>query len=97
MRCLQPEGDEGRALLTRRLDGGARACSEFYCVAKDPDKNFKKISSSGCKRRMGGAGSGPAPEKSLATHIGFLQSVAVLLYPTLHTVIQENRPLCLKD
>jgi len=38
-----------RALLTRRLDGSVD-CKEYYCVGKDLDKNFKKISKSGYKK-----------------------------------------------
>lgn len=43
-------GDKGssRSLLSRRLGEGA--CKEYYCVGKDLDKNFKKISKSSYKK-----------------------------------------------
>jgi len=40
-----------RALLTRRLESG-KACSTYYCVGKDLDSNFKKISSSGYTSKL---------------------------------------------
>jgi len=41
-----------RTLVSRRLSSGALSCSEFYCVGKDLDKNFKSISSSGYKDNL---------------------------------------------
>jgi sodium-dependent phosphate cotransporter len=39
-----------RALLNRRLDDDAPDCSEYYCVGKGLDKNFKKISKKSYKK-----------------------------------------------
>merc|ERR1719456_434596 len=40
----------GRALLNRRLDDDAPDCSQYYCVGKGLDKNFKKISKKSYKK-----------------------------------------------
>lgn len=41
--------DTPRSLLTRRM-GDSGDCKEYFCVSKDLDKNFKKISSSSYKK-----------------------------------------------
>jgi len=50
----EDRGGAGRALLSRRMasSGGAN-CSRYFCVSKELDKNFKKISSSGYKTLTG--------------------------------------------
>jgi len=40
----------GRALLNRRLDDDMEDCSQYYCVGKGLDKNFKKISKKSYKK-----------------------------------------------
>jgi len=44
---------DGRALLSRRMaSSDLQDCSHYYCVSKQLDKNFKKISKSGYKKKL---------------------------------------------
>jgi len=44
------DSPRGRALLNRRLDNDVEDCSQYYCVGKGLDKNFKKISKKNYKK-----------------------------------------------
>lgn len=44
------DSERGRSLLNRRLDDDLEDCSEYYCVGKGLDKNFKKISKKSYKK-----------------------------------------------
>ena len=45
------EEDSSRALLNRRLDDSVD-CSQYYCVSKELDKQFKKISKKAYKKKL---------------------------------------------
>jgi len=45
-------GEGARALLSRRMASGGQDCSKFYCVSKELDKNFKKISSKAYEKSL---------------------------------------------